>query len=194
MKGYINIPNILSASRLLMFPVLLYAAFAGNKDLFAWLFLASLVTDFLDGVIARTFNMVTEFGSKLDSWGDLCNYIAALVGIITLYWSDVTAHAYGFSILFGLYFLGFVIMLLKFKKLIGLHLYSAKATGYVHGIFLLVWFLFGFNEIIYQFAFVFGAWAFSEEIVLILLLRKPDHDLKSLFWVILKRKELWKKV
>jgi phosphatidylglycerophosphate synthase len=193
MRKYISVPNALSALRLLMFPFLLYFAYSGQREYFAWLFLASLISDLLDGFIARRFNMVTEFGSKLDSWGDLCNYIAALYGIMSLYWADVANHATGFSILFGLYFIGMFVMLIKFRRLIGMHLYMSKATGYVHGFFLLTWFLFGFNNMIYYSALLVGIYTFTEELILVLLLRKPDHDLKGLYWVVRDRKDLWKK-
>ncbi len=191
MSRYLNIPNILSALRILAFPVLLYFAITGQRNLFAWLFLISLITDIADGFIARRFNMITEFGSRLDSIGDLCNYIAALFGIIFLCRADVSAHYLWFIVLFVLYFSGFAIMLLKFKRLIGMHLYSSKITGYVQGIFLLSWFLFGFNDTFFYIAMLTGYFAFTEEIILILLLRKPDHDLKSLYHVVKNRKDLW---
>jgi cardiolipin synthase len=192
MKKYLNVPNVLSASRILLFPVLIWMAYERKDQVFAWLFLFSLITDLADGIIARRFNLITAFGSRLDSIGDLCNYAAALAGIFFIFWSDVQAHALGFTVLFGLYFLQLFIMLLKFRKMIGMHLYVSKFTGYVHGIFLLSWFFFGFNEIFYTAVLITGIYSFSEEIALTLLLKKPDQDLKSLYWVIRNRKDLWK--
>jgi CDP-diacylglycerol--glycerol-3-phosphate 3-phosphatidyltransferase len=162
----------------------------GEREIFAWLFFISLVTDLADGFIARRFNMVTEFGSKLDSLGDLGNYIAALYGIISLCWLDVVDHYLWFVVLFSLYFIGLFQMLLKFRRLIGMHLYISKITGYVHGFFLMTWFLFGFNSIIFYLAMIIGIYAFLEEIILVTILKTADHDLKSLYWVIRNRKDL----
>jgi cardiolipin synthase len=193
LKKHLTLPNILSALRLLIFPFLLYYAFMGERNIFAWLFLISLVTDIADGFIARRFNMITAFGSRLDSLGDLCNAIAALYGIISLCRSDVEEHYIGFIVLFSLFFLGYIIMFIKFKRLIGMHLYIAKITAYVQGVFLITWFMFGFNDMLFYIAMTVGMYSFTEEIILLLLLKKPDHDLKSLYWVILHRKELWRR-
>jgi cardiolipin synthase len=192
MGKYINVPNVLSASRILLFPVLLWLAWTGQDKVFAWLFFFSLFTDFADGIIARRFNMITQFGSRLDSWGDLCNYIAAFFGIILLHPTDVKDHATGFLVLFVLYIIAPVIMLIKFSRVqIGMHLYISKITGYVHGFFLLSWMFFGLSEMFYILAMAIGYYAFTEEIAVVLLLKKPDHDLKSFYWVLKHRKDLW---
>jgi len=193
MKKHINIPNIISAARLvIIFPVLICLAFANEPKWFAWFMLLSLFTDLADGFIARRFNMVTEFGSRLDSIADIGNYIAALTGILVMYWEDVSRHSLGFSVLFGLYFVELFLMIYKFRKHIGLHLYIVKFTGYLHGFFLLTWLFFGFNETLYMASMILGYYSFTEEIVLLILLKKPDHDLRSLYWVVARRKDLWK--
>ncbi len=190
MKKYFTVPNLLSASRLFMFPFLLYFAYNENRSFFTWLFIFSLFTDIADGFIARRFNIQTEFGSKLDSWGDLTNYVAVLYGIWQLCWTDFTNHLFGFVLLFSLYFLGTLLMLLKFKKLIGMHLYISKATGYVHVFFVCAWLLFGFNNTIYYIAICIGLYSLIEEIMLTVLLKKPGQNLKSLYWVMRNRKDL----
>lgn len=74
-----------------------------------------------------------------------------------------------------------------------MHLYSSKITGYVQGFFLMCWFLLGFNVWLFMIMFTISLLSYLEEIILILILRKPDHDLKGLFWVITERKDLWQK-
>ncbi|MCX6188271.1 MAG: CDP-alcohol phosphatidyltransferase family protein [Bacteroidetes bacterium] len=192
MKKYLTLPNALSASRLAIFPVLLYTAYFEKRPIFAWLFLFSLVSDIADGFLARHYKSVSEFGSKLDSWGDLCNYIAAITGVLLLCRADFMAYYPWFIILFGLYFLGVIMMLFKFKRLIGMHLHSSKITGYVHGFFLISWFLLGFNVYLFYLAMIIGYYSYVEEIILIFILKKPDHDLKSLFWVVKNRLDLWR--
>ena len=56
----INIPNFLSLLRILMIPAFVVLFFRGGKDLYwaAGVLMASGLTDMLDGVIARHFNMI----------------------------------------------------------------------------------------------------------------------------------------
>jgi len=76
-----NIPNSLSLYRLLIFPVLLYWIFSCRESLIAVFIAINLFTDWLDGIIARAFNMQTRIGAKLDSWADTGTYICAFLAI-----------------------------------------------------------------------------------------------------------------
>jgi cardiolipin synthase len=73
-KDLWSIPNILCYIRFLLIPlfVLQYikAEEPGEYMRAAAIVLASGLTDFLDGFIARTFDMVTEFGKLLDPLAD----------------------------------------------------------------------------------------------------------------------------
>lgn len=66
----INCPNLLSALRLLL-PLLSYPFIA--KENFNWafsIFLLGVATDVADGIIARKYNQITNFGKVLDSTAD----------------------------------------------------------------------------------------------------------------------------
>ncbi|HTL80492.1 MAG TPA: CDP-alcohol phosphatidyltransferase family protein, partial [Bacteroidia bacterium] len=77
----ITIPNALSFYRLLSFPFLLFLVFTHREHWFSILFCINLVTDILDGLIARLFRMTTALGAKLDSLADAGMYILAFFGI-----------------------------------------------------------------------------------------------------------------
>src|SRR5690554_5503824 len=66
----LSIPNILCYTRLLLIPVfvILYIRAKTQSEYFLATFvvLVASFTDFLDGFIARKFDMVTEFGKLLD--------------------------------------------------------------------------------------------------------------------------------
>ncbi len=65
-----TIPNFLTASRLALCPVIYYSITMTQYPVaLAWLSLASL-TDFLDGWIARRWQMHTYLGSVLDPFAD----------------------------------------------------------------------------------------------------------------------------
>ena len=83
-----NIPNILTLSRLL-FPliVILIHLFKLDKvseqTLICIFFLAFGLTDYLDGVIARKYNLISKFGKIFDPVSDKVLTASALIYIIS---------------------------------------------------------------------------------------------------------------
>lgn len=69
-KRHKQIPNILTASRLLSPLAILPAAFSGNVGLTAGLAVGFGLTDLADGAIARKFELVSELGKDLDAVTD----------------------------------------------------------------------------------------------------------------------------
>ena len=72
----LNLPNILTIARILILP-LMFACFLFEPVYGAiaiWinfaLYVVASVTDYLDGVIARKFNLITAFGTFLDPISD----------------------------------------------------------------------------------------------------------------------------
>lgn len=74
----LNIPNILSLSRIVITFVIIFLALYNVKiwTLLIW-FVIGALTDFLDGQIARRFNLKTEFGRKADMIADRFLWIGA---------------------------------------------------------------------------------------------------------------------
>ena len=76
MKGtnkVLNIPNILTFSRILMLPIFIFGFYLKTKLgllLSLFIFLLCCITDYLDGYIARTYNQTTELGKILDPMAD----------------------------------------------------------------------------------------------------------------------------
>ena len=69
-----SIPNLMGYFRILMIPVFcfLYLTAETKQDIWiaAAVVLISSLTDMLDGLVARKFNMITEFGKFLDPFAD----------------------------------------------------------------------------------------------------------------------------
>lgn len=84
-KEYFNIPNLMGYFRICMIPVflLLYSRADTSGDyVIAFSVLAlSLITDMLDGKIARKLNMVTDFGKMLDPVADKLTQGALAVAV-----------------------------------------------------------------------------------------------------------------
>ena len=85
-----NPANALTALRLVLVPVFLYFLFAGDGHetasritAFA-IFAVAIITDRIDGWLARTYDMVTEFGKLADPIADKMLIGAALIGLSTL--------------------------------------------------------------------------------------------------------------
>src|SRR4030095_16817165 len=105
-------PNLLSGARIALMPAVLTAAMAGSRRGFFVVVGASLVTDALDGFLARRWNAFSDFGRKLDSAADYLTMITGLAGIALL-WPDIVRRELpwivaGLSAFFGVIAFGFV--------------------------------------------------------------------------------------
>ena len=184
----INIPNFLSFYRIVLFPFVLWLSLNGEEKYFAIFLCINLITDILDGFIARTFNLKTEFGARLDSIADVGTYILAFVGILKFKLEQFNDTIWMLWLLLILFILSNMLSIIKFRKFPSLHLYSMKVGGYAQGIFFFVLFAWQFNQSLYVVAMILGYISFSEEIVVLLLLKNMKSNAKGLFWVLKKYK------
>jgi CDP-diacylglycerol---glycerol-3-phosphate 3-phosphatidyltransferase len=86
----VNVANLLTGLRIVLVPVFLVALFTGDGHETPWrvvafvVFAAAVITDRLDGEIARAYGMVTEFGKLADPIADKALIGAALIGLSLL--------------------------------------------------------------------------------------------------------------
>jgi cardiolipin synthase (CMP-forming) len=179
-----TIPNILSLYRILVFPFILWLILSNNEKLFAIFITISLISDILDGFIARTFNMQTMIGIKLDSWADLGTYILAFLAIYLFKWNEIQPYSLMLLVFAAVMLLSYAVVFIKFKGLIGLHTYMFKVTGYLQGAFIVSLFLWGFYLVPYYICLIWGTVACIEEIIIILILKKPQSNVRGLYWVL----------
>jgi len=179
-----NIPNTLSLSRLLAFPFVLFCTFSGYERAFTFLIIASLISDFLDGIIARVFNQQTKIGARLDSTADIGMFTNAFIGIIVFKWNDIQTHFWPLALFFSLIIAMNLFALIKFKRVSSMHLYSFKTTGYIQGSFFMVLFLWKFMLVYYYVAMIWGILACIEAIILMLYLKESRSNAKGLYWVL----------
>ncbi len=85
-KGIMNLPNRLTISRIIMIPVFVlffYLHFTAHYFV-AWaVFALACITDLLDGMIARKYNIVTNFGKFLDPVADKVLVLSSFVVLLT---------------------------------------------------------------------------------------------------------------
>jgi len=82
-----NLPNILTMSRLFMAIVLmglLTLGFPFSKSIALLVFAIAGLTDFLDGYIARKYKMVTSFGQLMDPLTDKVMVCAVFVSLVEI--------------------------------------------------------------------------------------------------------------
>lgn len=80
----ITIPNILSLFRLLLIPVIVWL-YVFRQD-YRWttgVLALSGITDIVDGIIARKFGMISDFGKAFDPVADKLTQIATLFCLVT---------------------------------------------------------------------------------------------------------------
>lgn len=86
---YFNIPNLLGYLRILLIPLFLVlytrADSAGEYGIAFSILALSYLTDFMDGKIARKFDMISDFGKALDPVADKLTQAALAIAILHHY-------------------------------------------------------------------------------------------------------------
>lgn len=77
-----NVPNILTAIRLLLIPVIFYFALEENYVMAVIFLTLSGATDVLDGYIARKYNFISDFGTLFDPLADKLTQISTLIVLV----------------------------------------------------------------------------------------------------------------
>lgn len=179
-----NVPNFLSFYRLLTFPLILWFIYSGKESLFAIFLCINLVTDILDGLIARAFNLKTKFGAKLDSLADNGTFIAAFIGIFTFKLNEMSESIWMLWLFIAFFIAGLIVSFIKFKQYPSLHLYTTKIGGYVQGIFIFILFAWNYYEPLFFVAMIFGYISHIEEIIILLISKEMKTDAKGLYWIL----------
>lgn len=76
-----TLPNVLTAARLAAIPLFLWLLLSGHPGWALLVLVASSLTDYLDGALARRFHLVSRLGQILDPLADRLSILAALAGL-----------------------------------------------------------------------------------------------------------------
>ena len=184
----VSIPNLLSGFRLIAAPFLLYSAWMGLSNLFLVLLALSLLTDSIDGFVARRLNKASEFGTKLDSWGDLATYLTVPLCAWWLWPEVLKREAFFVLLAIGAYIIPLIAGFAKFKRIPSYHTWAAKTAAVMMSIAVFILFIFDINWPFHCAAIV-QALVACEEIAITLRLLKLESNIRSFLYLIKHAKE-----
>jgi CDP-diacylglycerol--glycerol-3-phosphate 3-phosphatidyltransferase len=125
---YVTVPNLISVTRLAIAPVLLALAAHDWTVAFLGLAVTLLMTDWIDGRLARAWNQQTAFGARLDAACDVAIYAFIAWGIWVLKPDVFWDLRYGLAVVVLSYLLSMVVCLFKFGCLPNYHTRLSKLS------------------------------------------------------------------
>lgn len=167
--------------------------FYKRLDLFRWLLPLSLLTDALDGFLARRYQAVSRMGARLDSLADQATLAAAVAGLLVFRSAFLREQLVLIAAVLALYVLQTILALVRYGRISSFHTLLAKITGLLSGIFLALIFL--TPRPVYPLFYLTILVAFLElleEIVLVFVLPAWQADVKGLYWVWQRKKRAGK--
>ena len=150
-KEVLSIPNIMGYFRIILIPIFLYTYYNATsaKDYYivAGIVCISGITDFLDGYVARNFNMITELGKFIDPFADKLTQAALVFCLASrhkLMWYLVGLFILkeGFMVVMG------IIMLRRGKKLDGAKWFGKVCTAVLYVVMFILILLPSINDFI----------------------------------------------
>ncbi len=173
-------PNLLSGFRVVCAPVLLVLAWHGATGAFLTLFGLGLVSDVLDGVIARRLGQESEFGARLDQWADFALWVSFPLGAWWL-WPEIVRREAPYVILaIVCLLLPTAIAYARYRMVPGYHTWSAKLDAVLMGIGGPLLLIFGLAWP-FRIAALFLLVCAVDEIAITVLLPECRHDVPSAF-------------
>lgn len=175
------VPMGLVVLRMVLTPLLLWDAWDGQvTPWFVGGYIAAVVSDIFDGIIARRLGVSTARLRQADSWADVGLYLVIAISACLTHWDIVIAFRWPLLSVVLAQALWWIVNLAKYGKPASYHTYSAK-----------IWGLTLVAAVVSVFGFHTGGWALSlaialglihttEEILMTLILPTWHHDVLSL--------------
>ncbi len=176
-----SLPDILSCTRLLLVPAVLALALSNLPFFAGAALLAAGLTDVLDGIIARRWNIATAYGSRLDSIADTLMEITAAAAVLILKPEIFTGHALILGAWIVIEVSSVLLGWIKFGRIANLHLYLTKAAGVVAYAFVIYTLVIGYSEAFLYAAVTLLIVSSLECLVLQIFAPRVDEHMKSIY-------------
>lgn len=187
MRAAKEIPNLLSLLRIVGSPTLIMAGFHGFRTPYLAIFSILILSDFLDGALARCLNTKSVVGAKLDSLGDIAMYASASAGAWLLWPDLIKGEIIHLSLSVSLLGFSCVVCLVKHGQIPSYHTWSAKIASATLGVAAVLMFA-GVSK--WPFRISVGALAFAalEEMTITLVLPKWRPNVRTIAHAIALRR------
>ncbi len=164
-------------------PIIAGLALAGLRDAFFVALIVSLLTDLVDGPLARWLGTASERGARLDTIADGGTTLAALLGI-ALFERHTLQPELPWLIAFLVSYAGAAAAcLIKFRRLPAYHLYLSKLGAILSGVFVVSLYAFDYSRLFLIALLGVGLLANLESVIVTFRLKEFRSDLGSLLFV-----------
>ena len=130
----LTVPNLLCAFRLFTSPLLVVLAWFELSSWCLGLFVILLLTDWLDGKIARWLKQETLFGTRLDSFADMTFYGCVLLALVALRTEMMRQEAIWIALALSSYAVSVAAGWIKFDRVPSYHTRLAKTSWLLVGV------------------------------------------------------------
>lgn len=175
------LPAALVGLRMAIAPVLVWDALDAHiSPWFLAVYLTAVVSDILDGVVARRLGVSTANLRRADSWADVGLYLAVAIAAWLTHPEVVVAFRLPLLAVVAVQALWWLVNLAKYGKPASYHTYSAKLWGITLCIATVALFGYGSGGVPLWLCCIVGILHTLEEIVMTLILPEWHHDVLSL--------------
>lgn len=180
-----TVPNLLSLFRLACAPLLVLSGLSEGPAPFFVILSLMLVSDALDGFLARRLHQTSVLGAKLDSYGDYATYIAVALGAWLQWPERIEREAFAILLAVTVFALPALVSILKFHQFTSYHTFITKVSAVLMslGIFALLVFDRAWPFYVAVAVLLIEA---AENIAITLTLDAPRTDIRS--WWSLRKK------
>jgi len=146
-----------------------------------------LISDAVDGFLARKLKITSKRGAALDSFGDVLTFTIGLAGLYVFEPAFIKEKLIFILIAVVPYFIQLGFAYIRYGRPTSFHTYMAKIAAVIQGSFLIWAFFFGVPEGLFYIVVAISVIETFEEIALMAIFKKWTTDVKGLYWVLKDR-------
>lgn len=132
-QQWLTWPNLITGLRIIGSPGLVILALAGQPLWLGFLAIALVLTEWLDGYVARGWNTESATGARLDTVADAIFYSSLLAAVVILNPMVIRNEANWMVAAISSYLLSWLASWIKFRQLPSYHTWAAKGAWVVVG-------------------------------------------------------------
>jgi phosphatidylglycerophosphate synthase len=178
-----HIPNILTASRVVLAILLVGAFYIQNQTTIIILAAIAFFTELIDGPIARYFNVTSQGGKEFDAHADLFLFIVFLLGIVFTNQSEYAPYELLIVSVFAGIGITALYSAMKLKKVfLSNHLFFQRLSVFIIFLYGLYAIIAGFNMVLFSILIISLHIANIEQILFIVFLQNEEQEKYNSVW------------